>query len=480
MLKLLNWRNVYLLTIPIRIILTLSNSYIHPDEHFQSIEIISNKILGYSTNISWEFNNDFPARSFVPLYFIYGPLLYVIKFLNLNLTPIQIWYLLRLQICLINWVIIDFCLYWMLPTKHERIKALFFTSTSFVSLVFQNHLFSNSIETCLLIFVIYIIDDLRYIQENKELKSMNKTKSLLTLGALISFGIFNRITFPAFIILPSWYLLTYIYSNLKSIIPLTFGFIIPTISFIYLDTYLYNSNSFVIAPLNNLLYNSKFENLSNHGIHPYYTHVLVNVPQLLGPGLIFMISKNYIRTTPFLTILSGLFFLSIFPHQELRFLIPLLPLCCCCFDLTQKFVKPWMIYIWYVFNVVMSLLMGIFHQGGIIPALEYIRENDLKGIHIWKNTYSPPSWLLGSDSVETVLIGQSLNNSKEFTIIDAMGSSINDVIKELNDDRPTYLITPLASYTYGSHFKPLWNTTFHIELDHLDNFQLGLGIYQMI
>ncbi|KAI5951499.1 SMP3 [Candida jiufengensis] len=480
MTNILNWKNVYLLTIPFRFIFTLSNSYIHPDEHFQSIEVLSSTILGYSTNLPWEFTSDLPARSYAPLYIIYGPILYFIKFFNLQLTPIQIWYILRLQVCIISWLLIDFCLYWMLPTKQERIKALFFTSTSFVSLVFQNHLFSNSIETVLLLAVVYILDDLRYIQEQKDLENMNKTKTLLVLGALLSFGIFNRITFPAFLILPSWYLLTYVYTHLSSIIPLTLGFILPTIAFVLLDTYLYNSSSYVIAPLNNLLYNSSYANLSIHGIHPFYTHVLVNLPQLIGPGLVFMLSKVYIKTTPFLTILSGLIFLSIFPHQELRFLIPLLPLCCCCFDLTQKFVKPWMVHLWYIFNIGMSLLMGVFHQGGVVPALEYIRENDLQGVHIWKNTYSPPSWILGSQSIETITLKQKINNSKNFTMIDAMGSSIENITNQIVGDRPVYLITPLASYNYGEKFKPIWNYTYHIDLDHLDNFQLGLGIYQLI
>lgn len=88
----------------------------------------------------------------------------------------------------------------MLPSKPERIKAIFFTLTSYITLVYQNHLFSNSIETLLLLVTILLIDDLRYVQESKDqdVQNLNKNKNLFYTGVLISLGIFNRITFPAF------------------------------------------------------------------------------------------------------------------------------------------------------------------------------------------------------------------------------------------------------------------------------------------
>lgn len=485
MINIINWRNIYLLTIPLRIVFTLSNSYIHPDEHFQSLEVLTNKILGFETNIPWEFENPAPARSYSPLYIIYGPILYFIKSLNLELSPIQIWYILRLQNCLLSWLVTDFCLYWMLPVKHERIKAVFFTLTSFVTLVFQNHLFSNSIETLLLVSTIYIIDDLRYIQEHPDLHGVKKTTFLFVLGMLVSIGVFNRITFPAFLILPGWFVLTYIVSHLPSVILLVLGFIIPSIAFVLFDTWMYQSKDFVVTPLNNLLYNVNVDNLELHGLHPLYTHVLVNLPQILGPGILFFISKRYWKTTPFLSITSGLLFLSLIPHQELRFLIPILPLCCCCFDLTQKWVSPYLIYVWYLFNLTMSLLMGVFHQGGVVPILSYIRENELKGTQIWWHTYSPPPWFLGSHSVETTSLDGVKRYDKDYIIIDAMGLDLEQVEASLyKREEPVYLITPIASFHNfnDSRFKPVYNYTYHIDLDHLDwrNFQLGLGMYELI
>ncbi|KAI5957655.1 SMP3 [Candida theae] len=467
------------------LLLTLSNSYIHPDEHFQSLEVLANKILGYETNIPWEFTDSSPARSYGPLHIAYAPILYTVRELNLDLSPLQIWYILRLQNCLVSWLVTDFCLYWMLPIKHERIKAVFFTSTSFVTLVFQNHLFSNSVETILLVSAIYIIDDLRYIQENPDLHSVKKTSSLFVLGVLVSIGVFNRITFPAFLILPGWYVVKYLTCHIPSIVPLALGFLVPSLAFVLFDTWMYDSKEYVITPMNNLLYNSNVENLKSHGLHPLYTHFVVNLPQILGPGLLFLISKRYWKTTPFLSAASGLLFLSLIPHQELRFLIPILPLCCCCFDLTQKWVSPYLIYVWYVFNLLMSILMGVFHQGGVVPVLNYVRENNLKGTHIWWHTYSPPSWILGSQSAQTIALDELDAGNKDFTLVDAMGIDIKQVEASMQrKQEPVYLITPIASFQKfdATKFRPIYNYTYHIDLDHLDlnNFHLGLGVYQLI
>ena len=72
----------------------------------------------------------------------------------------------------------------MLPSKPERIKAIFFTLTSYITLVYQNHLFSNSIETLLLLVTILLIDDLRYVQESKDqdVQNLNKTRIYSILG----------------------------------------------------------------------------------------------------------------------------------------------------------------------------------------------------------------------------------------------------------------------------------------------------------
>ena len=97
-----------------------------------------------------------------------------------------------------------------------------------------------------------------------------------------------------------------------------------------------------ITPFQFVMYNVVPGNLDQHGTHPRWLHALVNLPILFGPlGICALLSAlNYIaevimndwkkkpsvRTvyamTQF-TFIVALALLSVFPHQEPRFLIPL-------------------------------------------------------------------------------------------------------------------------------------------------------------
>ena len=112
----------------------------------------------------------------------------------------------------------------------------------------------------------------------------------------------------------------------------------------------------IITPLNLLLFNLSTKNLAQHGIHPRYLHVLVNWPMLFGVGLyavgesIAVVLRAEVEKEkgrePFMRIRESRFpcdraalrsvavylsafivptlLLSIQPHQEPRFLLPLI------------------------------------------------------------------------------------------------------------------------------------------------------------
>lgn len=530
--SILSWRYLYLYSIAFRVFFGLSNSYLHPDEHFQSLQVLSNKILNYNANLPWEFESDAPARSIGILYIVYGPLLYFVKYACPQIDPISIWYLARLQNILLGWIITDMCLYRILPTKQERMKALYFVLTSYATLVYQSHCFSNCIETWLVLITICIIEDFRYIQEllDVRISSMPKRKAVFFIGVLMSLGIFNRITFPAFIIFPGFYLLKFIWLKRTMWLALI-SFCISSALLIALDTYLFQGSfdflkkplqlkNYVITPLNSLIYNTDPKNLSTHGLHPYYTHVLLNVPQILGPGVFFLFRKggdSYFRTTPFLSVLSGLLFLSLVPHQELRFLLPILPLACCCFNINDskavqektktRRTSPIQVIInlWYVFNAVMSILMGIFHQGGVAPALNFIysnRENQMENnyVYIWWRTYSPPTWLLGDRKFEfefeelqdDALVHSGKKEMKKKIIVDAKGCSYSTLQTNVKSfkkkQNKVFIVSPIASFNINNdfpHVNMTWSYSQHIGLDHLDfsnkeSFRPGLAIYEIL
>ncbi|GFR61688.1 mannosyltransferase [Elysia marginata] len=98
--------------------------------------------------------------------------------------------------------------------------------------------------------------------------------------------------------------------------------------------------------------------------------------------------------------------LSVFPHQEPRFLIPTLPVF---MVMGAKFlaaigpVKPSFMVVWVVFNVTLTFVYGYMHQGALTPAisiyqqkLSSISSKPSPGSHhaIFYKTYPPPRHLL--------------------------------------------------------------------------------------
>ena len=187
-----------------------------------------------------------------------------------------------------------------------------------------------------------------------------------------------------------------------------------TTSFSALFLHLFNAP--VITPLNNLRYNTQNSNLALHGLHPHYQHLLFNLPQLLGPALVplltalqpFRTSKlNAILANPRLTsALTGTLILSMIPHQEPRFLIPCIPLLLTCVrpPTSDRWRRSFWIS-WTIFNVFMAVLMGVYHQGGVVPgqiAMPQIAKsaNASDVTVFWWKTYPAPTYLIGASSVD--------------------------------------------------------------------------------
>ena len=566
----LHWRAIYLATVGLRFVLALSDSYVHPDEHFQSFEVLANRIFGYSTNLPWEFTSEAPARSLAPLYFVYGPIMYLVKYFDLSFLPLQLLYLVRLEFLIISWLVIDHCIYQMMPTKPERIKGIFFTLTCYISLVYQSHTFSNSIETVLLLLLVMYSEDMRV--EIAQEKIRPSQLQFFKFGLVFAFGVFNRVTFLCFALVPGLFAFQYVFTSRK--LSLLFiaafaGFITST-ACVFIDTYGYSKLSsdefwtqlktnprdieWIFTPLNNILYNSKHENLSTHGIHPRYTHFLVNLPQLFGPsGLFFLYYKGnkYWRTTPFLTAFVGMLLLSLVPHQELRFLVPIVPLLCCCFDLlkfqtkrvevdkikqevkkpekkgkktkkknkkgnqvedkkalkedqpNEDFQTPTTVKVlmagWYIFNILLSFLMGVMHQGGVIPALDHLHSEEFEGktVFIWWRTYSPPTWMLADQEIQIVVSTDqtevAIPKVSKSLIIDTMGSKylyVETLLKAMKRDQSkVLLVAPVGSFAteveHKGEFLEVWNYKWHLDMDHLDfgdmkSLQPGLSVYEFL
>ncbi len=517
-----------LFSVVVRFVACTQTSYIHPDEFYQSFQAI------YHDNVPWEFSNSRkPCRSSIPLLIFYYPVILLGTYFNLSSLSILL--LTKFEFCLLTWIVGEWCLHRIMPIKHERIKASFFFNTSYITLVYQSHTFSNSIETCVVLLVVYLIDDIRqYLEmysskasENDKQESIRSCKNayssskLALLGILVSFGIFNRITFLCWLILPSIYLLKFFFKNkIRSLIPIV-SFSLATFIFILIDTLYFQRHidfpdNLTFAPLNSLLYNSKVGNLSKHGIHPLYTHVLINYPQIVGPLLFLLfpfMKSGYLKTAPFLAYISGLLSLSIIPHQELRFLIPIIPLACCCVNLngSPRFVQL-VIRLWLIFNVFMTILMGFLHQAGLVGATNYLgttldNENSVKPFSlIYWRTYKPPTWLLktyqntynGTDSNmvffnkdEDDLLNADYTLIEGDYVVDFMGleadkfiETVSRIVNTNPNERRLYLVAPDNSMmnleeneNVRFNFIELWSTKWHYDLDHFEPNKFGIKTF---
>lgn len=248
----------------------------------------------------------------------------------------------------------------------------------------------------------------------------------------------------------------------------------------------------MLTPLNNILYNSKPENLALHGSHPHYNHLLINFPLMFGPLLLLYfrniilrnvestpITMDVVKENPkipqtctyasqFLwtcmaSIASGLIMLSIAPHQEARFLLPMLPslaLVCSNAFLNKKsldkrvhamefFIEKVVGYIiravWILFNLSMVIFFGFFHQGGVLQASQDMRNtiSDTNAHVIYYNSYFAPRSFM-----------TSFNSSRKISVEDFAekayqpAAALMNRIEEMWESNRNSLVRDFAIYLY--------------------------------
>lgn len=266
--------------------------------------------------------------------------------------------------------------------------------------------------------------------------------------------------------------------------------LLTTFIAIYLDTNFYSDHSVTwsylfshptITPLNNLAYNLQTSNLATHGLHPWYQHVLFNLPQLLGPAAILVFLRPHLSLRLYSAI-SGVFVLSIFQHQEARFLLPTIPLILSSVQLPKNHtqLRIWA-GIWIAFNVFFGLLMGVYHQGGIVPTQVFLSKQPDATNAIWWKTYSPPIWLLnGKNEVlktHDIMGMQAPLMLKEVNALATCHKPSSNETAYLDEKEGTYLIAPLSATFLdiyvseseaGLYFQEVWRYRQHLNLDDLD------------
>lgn len=474
----------------VRLYFALSPSYLHPDENFQGPEVIAGQIFSYPVKLTWEFTSDNPVRSVFPLWPIYGLPMLLLRWLWIGnghggeIPPIAVFWTLRILMFVLSFVLEDWAIHELVQSPRHRKVAVLLVASSYVTWTFQTHTFSNSIETLAVAWSLVLIHRI------VESKQRSQSFAAAVLAFVVVFGIFNRITFPAFLLIPGLRLIPHFIKKPLALVAAILSALFTAFIAIYLDTTFYTEHSVTwsylfshptITPLNNLKYNLSTSNLANHGLHPWYQHLLINLPTLIGPAVLLLFLRPHASLRLY-SALSGAFVLSFFKHQEARFLLPTIPLILSSVQLPRNstLLRLWT-GSWILFNVFFGVLMGTYHQGGIVPTQVFLSKQPDATQAIWWKTYSPPIWLLNGKN--EVLKTHDIMGMKGPLMIREVGAlatchlSSKNTTAYLDEKEGTYLIAPLSAifldnYTSntgpGLHFQQVWAYKKHLNLDDLD------------
>ena len=437
--------------IALRVACAFAPGYVHPDEWFQSNEVTASDVFGHSTRVPWEYAGDVaPARSVVSAYLSSGVAYAACALLGIEGSARVVTYAPRVTTCVASCVVdlsVRACAREM---GVDARRAGWFVASSWVTLVLLVRPFSNAWETFTLAACALAAAS-----------DCNAIVRCALVGAIGMLGVFIRFTSAVYI--APWALFAVLKAREVSVVAGAFGatagvvaatatatacIVIDTAYFTKLklsDNALWVPSNWVITPWNSLAYNSKTENLSEHGLHPRWLHAAVNGPMMFGPlwvVLMFRLLRGRISSgvkSPVLlyvlwvTVLLPLVALSLAPHQEPRFLAPMLvPVCVLSAlyvededadDAKQKKPKRLLVTLWIVFNAVLAALFGVLHQGGVtssVRALPQLQPTTGSARALFWKTYTPPRSLLAQKP-----------HHERIHIIDLAGASASDVRQAL-------------------------------------------------
>lgn len=482
----------------------LSTGFLHPDEFFQSSEVVAGDVLEFKGTVrAWEFDPQSPNRSILPPFILTGIPFLFLRFLSLHHHPYFVLIAPRVFITALSFLM-DFAVFSMLSStkstsssstsppsssaKSNKANTVWQMmccfAASWVVLVFHTRSFSNTSESIVLSLALAVSTGTFPLPTF--LQRCTCFACLCVLGFFIRFT-FLIFAFPLALLMlfiectALFHSLSSSSSSLLNQSLLIIRHVVPTILFAGFVGFLLFANivaidslyfgHFTIAPINNLIYNLNPDNLALHGLHPFYLHAMVNMPLLFGPLslLVFIDCASIIselfraarrnQLTAALTkskasitcvacvscIVFSLLVLSRAPHQEARFLLPLFSPLVILFACRRAHMLGSRRYLalWVGFNIAMLLFFGFSHQAGIAPALAWAHDEAVAQQHAMPNNMKPVVvvfWETYTPPVHLAAISASL----PLRVIDAHASpSLDSAINEaLSISSRCFLITP--------------------------------------
>lgn len=459
----------YLLLLLVRLLFVFtSTGYIHPDGYFQSSEVMAGRIFDVTAHVSWEFQLPSPIRSVVSPALSSGLPYMVItgieRLLGVNFhSGTVLYYAPRLWMFVVS-LVLDRLTYDIAMTgvKQKRFSTkgnhqLMVLGSSWTTLTFMVTGFSNTIEHVIFAACLWLA--VKLTRDTQRSWWCNH----VMFGVLVSAGTWTRFTFMAFIAPVPLFLLyaqwrrSGLFRALVCGVSMLTGLLFGAALWVTCDTLFYESevtlrsllqgqipHIYHVTPWSNLQYNTKVENLAQHVLHPHYLHATVNGVLMFGPlWLLFLwyLPRVMPRDPWHLTLMAccvtGVGVLSLAPHQEPRFILPLLTPLTLLFS--EKIVSKWW-SLWLLFNMLVAVFFGYCHQSGVVPSLLFLgtATSVTPGEHsiIYYHTYMPPRHLLA--------LPTTLDKTRVIDLQGADYDMLTGVIAktQATDDQTLWLVAP--------------------------------------
>ncbi|XP_055905436.1 GPI mannosyltransferase 4 [Eupeodes corollae] len=536
----------YMFFVVLRLVLVFipQLGYVHPDEFFQSTEIFIGEHFQLEHIRSWEFNSTFPLRSVAVSLITLKIPLNLLEIIAVNLRGFfgidiicSYTYLVfpRLVMCILSFVN-DWSLYKVCQLYSLRYEIrLLALGSSHVMLIFGTRTFSNSIEMAISSVLLYLVAECmihsntviykkEFLEERYEkadsigervkiwkLKNAlppHNYNRLLLMSTLCVAGVFNRPTFLLFgaPMVFYWMLrgmgtksVSFKHFNLRMAL-FCLSAVPATLLFTIIDSFYYKYltmgelhmvqigiNNFVFTPWNFIKYNIDPTKTAQHGLHPRYIHLLVNIPLLYNIlGVIALVAfgqqmlrffKAEYQGLPRAQSIVGLmsaaifapvFFMSLINHQEARFLIPFtFPIVLLhspklvtgfCTSYPFKEEHPFLRFVyekflcsrasaryllktWYTLNIALVIFFGFIHQSGVFPLAQHFETSmqtkaPNENLHlITSHVYSFPLSFVNIPSSGLVRVnrhtGQKYRHRKDFYLYEYGSTDLSKLILKL-------------------------------------------------
>lgn len=131
-----------------------------------------------------------------------------------------LYYSLRAVMAILSLVLEDWAIYELIRSPRQRRQAVVLVASSYVTWTFQSHTFSNSLETLLVLWSLVLTERILTVQVSGFTKIASHSRLMIVLqkpsliscniiSILFVIGTFNRVTFPAFVLVPTIRLFRY-------------------------------------------------------------------------------------------------------------------------------------------------------------------------------------------------------------------------------------------------------------------------------